>query len=101
MLLNETSINVTWEGLTLFEARGFPVYNVTIVLVTDNNRKRRQSEPFRSMIIYTGRTYAVFDDLVPGGRYSGEIGVRSSGAAVQDFLSDDFIDIIGMINYIR
>ena len=96
MLLSETSINVTWEGLTLFEAQGFPVYIVTIVLMTDNNRKRRQSTPDRTIITVTGSTYVVFNRLVPGGRYSGEIGVRSRGAAMQGFMmSVGSINIIG------
>ena len=97
MQLNNTSINVTWQGLTLFEARGFPVYNVTIVLMTDNNRKRRQSSPDNFMI--TGDTFIVFVNLVPGGSYSLGIGVRSSGVPIaeQDFMmSPGFIDIIGM-----
>ena len=39
-----TSANVTWDSLTLFEARGFPVYMVTLIPSSNSAvRTRRQS----------------------------------------------------------
>ena len=38
-----TSVSVSWEPLTLFEARGFPVYTVTLVPSTSADRVTRQS----------------------------------------------------------
>ena len=38
-----TSVSVSWEPLSLFEARGFPVYTVTLVPSSSDNRVTRQS----------------------------------------------------------
>jgi len=38
-----TSVSVSWEPLSLFEARGFPVYTVTLVPSTNDDRVTRQS----------------------------------------------------------
>ena len=37
------SVSVSWEPLTLFEARGFPTYTVTLVPSTSDDRVARQS----------------------------------------------------------
>ena len=38
-----TSVSVSWEPLSLFEARGFPVYTVTLVPSSSDSRATRQS----------------------------------------------------------
>ena len=38
-----TSVSVSWDPLNLFEARGFPVYTVTLAPSSDNDRVTRQS----------------------------------------------------------
>ena len=38
-----TSVSVSWELLTLFEARGFPTYTITLVPSTSDDRVTRQS----------------------------------------------------------
>ena len=38
-----TSVNVSWEPLSLLEARGFPVYTVTLVPFSGNGRVTRKS----------------------------------------------------------
>ena len=38
-----TSVSVSWEPLSLFEARGFPVYTVTLVPSSSDGRATRQS----------------------------------------------------------
>ena len=38
-----TSVIISWEPLTLFEARGFPTYAVTLVPSTSDDRVTRQS----------------------------------------------------------
>ena len=81
--LNDTSINMTWEGLSLREARGFPEYRVTLSS-TNNNRKKRQSPS-----IITTNTFAVFNDLTSGESYSAVVGVRSNGAEEQTYNESD------------
>jgi len=38
-----TSVSVSWDPLSLFEARGFPVYTVTLTPSSGNGRATRQS----------------------------------------------------------
>ncbi|XP_065907794.1 cell adhesion molecule DSCAM-like isoform X2 [Dysidea avara] len=38
-----TSLNISWNPLSLFEARGFPVYTVTLETSSSDNRVTRQS----------------------------------------------------------
>ena len=59
--LSATSANVTWTSLTLFEARGFPVYTVTIEPVSRNSCKKR---PTLTQI--TNNSFIVFTNLVSG-----------------------------------
>ena len=70
--LNATSVNVTWTPLSLFEARGFPEYVITLTL--SDGRKKKQSSPN----ITTTNSYAVFTDL-GGSSYSVVVGTRTGG----------------------
>ena len=38
-----TSVNISWDPLSLFEARGFPVYKITLLPSSSDNRVTRQS----------------------------------------------------------
>ena len=90
IILSNNSLNITWEGLSLIEARGFPEYNVTLILLSTNNRRKRQSSS-NVMSMITTNTYAVFRDLDSSASYSPAIGVRSSGADNQTSIVTDDI----------
>ena len=71
--LNETSVNVTWTPISLFDARGFPEYVITLTL--SDGRKKRQS----AISITTKNSYAVFGSLAIGISYSAVVGTRTGG----------------------
>jgi len=71
--ISDSSINVTWMPLNLFEAQGFPIYKVTL-LPTTENRQRRQSSP---MSVTTSNNFVVFNDLDSNTKYSVEVGVTT------------------------
>ena len=71
--LNETSVNVTWTPLSLFDARGFPEYVITLTL--SDGRKKRQSPQSKT----TSNSYVVFGDLTGGRSYSAVVGSRTGG----------------------
>jgi len=64
------SVNVTWTPLTLFEARGFPEYVVTLDLP---NLRKRQSP----VSVTTSDSFAVFENLMAGAMYSTVVGVMT------------------------
>ena len=71
--INSTALNITWTPLTLFEARGFPIYRV--VLTTDaNNRRKRQSD---SISVITTNSFAIITDLNENTDYSVAVGVTT------------------------
>ena len=71
--INSTTLNITWTPLTLFEARGFPIYRV--VLTTDaNNRRKRQSD---SISVITTNSFAIITDLNENTDYSVAVGVTT------------------------
>ena len=75
--INSTTINITWTPLTLFEARGFPIYRV--VLTTDaNNRRKRQSDPIS---VITTNSFAVVTDLNENTDYSVAVGVGTDSSS--------------------
>ena len=87
IILSDNSLNITWEGLSLIEARGFPQYNVTLILLSTNNRRKRQ---LSLISVLTTDTFAVIGGLASGASYSPAIGVRSMGADIQTFnVTDD------------
>ena len=81
--LSITSINITWTPLTLFEARGFPGYRVTLTLSSTSVRNKRQSIPS----VNTTNSFAVFDDLDSDGVYVVVVGVRTG--ASNDYMNTD------------
>jgi len=68
--ISDTSINVTWTPLSLFEARGFPKYKVTLF----PGRQRRQSNPNS---VTTTSIFVVFNNLDTSDKYSVEVGVTT------------------------
>ena len=86
--LSDNSVNMTWTGLSLVEARGFPEYNATLISSLTNNRRKRQS-PSNILSIVTNNTFAVFTGLDSSRSYSSVVGVRSSGADNQMFNDTD------------
>ena len=74
--LSPTSLNITWTPLTLFEARGFPSYTVTLRLPS-NGRRRRQSPPLQ----ITNNSFAVFTGLMDGATYDLTVGVLTGNAS--------------------
>ena len=71
--LTSTSVNLTWTPLTLFEARGFPVYVVSLTPSSSSGRKKRQ----QTLTQLTNNSFAVFNDLMSGSAYTAEVGVRT------------------------
>ena len=72
--LNSTSLNITWTPLTLFEARGFPLYTVVLKLLS-NSRSRRQSPTVHVQV--TNNSFAVFTGLMDGATYNATVGVQT------------------------
>ena len=78
---NDTAISVTWTPLSLFEARGFPIYTVT--LTPTFTRSKRQSNIDGMIIVKTNETNVVIDGLDPDVEYSLTVAVgTSSGEAM-------------------
>ena len=71
--ISVTSINVSWAPLSLFEARGFPKYKVTL-LPDAKGRQRRQTNPIS---VITTSNFAVFNNLDSNVKYSVEVGVTT------------------------
>ena len=67
--LNATSINITWPPLSLFDARGFPEYVITLT----------SSNGYNLYNITTSNSYVVFDGLAGGSNYSAVVGSRTGG----------------------
>ena len=76
--LSSTSLRVTWTPLTLFQARGFPFYIVTLTLPSSNNHGKRQSDP---PMQNTTDSFAVFTGLLNGRNYTATIGVQTATAS--------------------
>ena len=77
--LNLTTINITWTLLTLFEARGFPHYGVTLMPISSNNQNRSQMD---IIFMETNSNYVVFHNLVSTTAYSVVVGVRTGSSDV-------------------
>ena len=75
--VNSTTFNITWTPLTLFEARGFPVYRVVLTPEDNTNRRKRQSNTNSMLTIITNNSFAVFTDLNEDTDYSIRVGVRT------------------------
>ena len=75
--LSDTSVNVTWVPLTLFEAQGFPQYIVTLspVSAETESRQKRRTNP----TIITSDSFAVFTHL--DAEYSVAVSATTGGGS--------------------
>ena len=89
---SRTSVNISWTPLTLFEARGFPEYRVSVTLSSDGGNSKRQSIP---AMITTNESYVVLNNLDSDKIYSVIIGVRT-GASIEFKDADPIIGTYGV-----
>ena len=74
-----TTISVSWDPLSLFEARGFPVYTVTLTSFSlVGGRTTRQSNDNEIILVTTNETNVVIGDLDPDVEYSLTVAVETS-----------------------
>ena len=79
-----TSVSVAWEPVTLFDARGFPTYTVTLEPSTSDSRVTRQSND-GVIRVTTNETNVVIGGLDPAVEYDVTVAVRTSaGEAVAE-----------------
>ena len=72
-----TSVRVAWESVSLFDARGFPVYIVTLIPSSSNGRVTRQSND-GVIRVTTNETSVVIGGLNPAVEYDVTVAVRTS-----------------------
>ena len=79
-----TTVSVSWDPVSLFEARGFPVYTVTLIpLSLASGRAVRQSNEDGTISITTNETDIIIEGLDPNVEYSLAVAVgTSSGEGV-------------------
>ena len=78
-----TTISVSWDPLSLIEARGFPVYTVTLTpLSLVGSRATRQSNNDGIISVTTNETDVVIEDLDPNIEYSLTLLVETSSGNV-------------------
>ena len=78
---NSTIISVSWDPLTLFEARGFPIYIVTLIPLSlvDSQRTNRQTDYDNGIISdTTNESDIVIKGLDPNVEYFLTVAVRTS-----------------------
>ena len=81
-----TTISVSWDPLSLSEARGFPIYTVTLTPFSlVSNRATRQSNDEGIISVKTNETDVVIENLDPNVEYSLAVvvGTSSGEAAAQ------------------
>ena len=74
--LNDTAIRVTWEPLTLIEARGF-ITNYTIILQLEEDRKKIVDYAI-TKTVPDNVTTATVADLVPNANYIVSVSASTS-----------------------
>ena len=78
---SSTIISVSWNPLTLFEARGFPIYTVTLIpsSLVGSHRTNRQPENDNGIIsATTNESDIVIKGLDPNLEYILTVSVRTS-----------------------
>ena len=73
-----TSVSVSWELLTLFEARGFPTYTITLVPSTGDDRVTRQSSD-GVIRVTTNESNIVVGGLDTKMKYDVTVAVQTAG----------------------
>ena len=88
--LNSTSFNITWDPLTLFEARGFPEYRA-VATPKNTNRRKRQSDPNTGVqVMMTEGSFVVFTGLRQNTDYTVVVGVGTGNGT--EFLDGPPLD---------
>ena len=78
-----TTVSVSWDPLSLFEARGFPVYTVTLIPVSlVGSRTIRQSNDDEIISVTTNETDIVIEGLDPDVEYSLTVAVGTSSGEI-------------------
>ena len=78
-----TTVNVSWDPVSLFEARGFPIYTITLIpLLVAGNRATRQSNDDGIISVTTNETDITIKGLDPDLEYSLTISVGTSSGEV-------------------
>ena len=76
-------VNVSWDALSLSEARGFPIYTVTLIpLSLVGNRAIRQVNDDGIISVTTNETDIVIDGLDPDEEYSLTVAVGTSSGKI-------------------
>ena len=88
--LNNVSITVTWNPVSLFEAQGFPSYQA--VLTEDPANSDTTAD-----VITTNNSFAIFTDLSSSQQYTVLVGV-ATGSNRSAFVYSS--PLTGMCNYI-
>ena len=73
-----TSVSVSWELLTLLEARGFPTYTITLAPSTSDDRFTRQSSD-GVIRVTTNESNIVVGGLDPKVEYDVTVAVQTDG----------------------
>ena len=76
-----TSASVSWDPLNLFEARGFPVYTITLEPSTTDSRVTRQSND-GVIRVTTNETSVVIGGLDPKVIYNVYVAVKTSAGDI-------------------
>jgi len=75
---NGTSANITWDTLTLFEARGFPIYTVTLRPSSNKVGRTRRQSTDGLISINTTESNVVVERLVQDVEYNLTVGVETA-----------------------
>jgi len=92
--LTSSSVNVTWKPLTLVEARGFPLYTVTLVPPPSSGGRNKRQQMLSQT---TTNSFAVFIGLSSDTSYSTTVVVQTgnnSGMLTSPKASETFIGIV-------
>ena len=78
-----TAVNVSWDPISLFEARGFPIYTITLIpLSLVDNRPIRQVNDDGIISVTTNKTDIVIEGLDPNVEYSLTVAVGTSSGDI-------------------
>ena len=80
---SDTTVSVSWDPLSLIEARGFPIYTVTLIpLSLLPNRAIRQANDDGIISVTTNETDIVIEGLDPNVEYSLTVAVGTSSGEI-------------------
>ena len=80
---SDTTVSVSWDPLSLIEARGFPIYTVTLIPFSLlPNRAIRQANDDGIISVTTNETDIVVEGLDPNVEYSLTVAVGTSSGDI-------------------